>query len=198
MKLEEKDYQLIYENLKNNSIGKEKICSSNFAVKKIALTVALTTFISVFTTACSVSLKDKLFNSKDTSSVVEVYEPTKYSRVEISSYNQLRSRNLLVDNGFTDYKIEGDYRDYNYTAEQFSTIKDLDDTYLYGFYMVVTEKTFSNILNALGYKDLNDFLVKNKYVDSENKPSKQKWYSENTKQIEQIMVEEMGEKSWKK
>ena len=66
-------------------------------------------------------------------------------------------------------------------------IEELDETYLYASYIATTKETFMNILTSLGYENLEDFLIKNEYVDENGKGSIYVWCIKNMEEMSLIM-----------
>lgn len=113
-----------------------------------------------------------------------------YKDHEIGAYERLRAKDLLEDCGFTDYSMEGSKRHYNYSAEDFRSVEELDETYLYALYVICDEETFETVLVALGYENLADFLTRMNYVDDEGNPSLLVWSITDMELISGIMVME--------
>lgn len=185
--MNDEQYKVIYENLKRNSIGEEKVSTYKPTKRKVKLLVALTTLLIMFLTSCNMSNK---VQPKETQ--MEVYTSDTFSSLDISLYQRSRVINLMASYGYTDYTNINNYREYKYTVEDYQKMEELDETYLYGFYMVTTTKTFNTVLNSLGYKDLNDYLIRNNYVNKDNKPDTNKWYVETQKAIDEMMKEKKG------
>ena len=116
------------------------------------------------------------------------FEYNGYSLSDIQAYETIRFYNLMRKNGLTDYTQIGFSMDYNYTAEDYKKMKGLDETYLYTIYRKTHD--LDEFLEALGYSSLDEYLLKNNYVDEYGKPSTTYWRIETAKDTSQQMLEE--------
>ena len=116
-----------------------------------------------------------------------------YKDTEIGTYERLRAKDLLEEYGFTDYSMDGTKRHYNYTVEDFRSIEELDETYVYALFVICDTETFNVVLEALGYEDLADYLIKRNYVDEEGNPDLIVWTVKNMEEMSEIMVEKSRE-----
>ena len=110
-----------------------------------------------------------------------------YSLNTIRTYERRRFYSLMRENNLTDYSMNGNKRDYNYTVEDYKKMNGLDETYLYAIYTNTND--IYDFLEALGYKDIPDFLTKNNYVNEYGKPSVLQWRIETAKDTSQQMLE---------
>ena len=159
----------------------------------IALACVLVVFISlqlavILTVNVLMAIDDKI--EKPTIKPVEhlELEYNGYSLSDIQAYETIRFYNLMRKNGLTDYTQIGFSMDYNYTAEDYKKMKGLDETYLYTIYRKTHD--LDEFLEALGYSSLDEYLLKNNYVDEYGKPSTTYWRIETAKEISQMMLEE--------
>lgn len=204
--MKEDKYKQMYKKLKESSIGKHKKCRANRFKQHVTLKVALSTILATLCATCIVGCKNnnnhynKNNNSNHTTYVTE-YNNTNsysvsnntYSPSEISRYQKLRVNELMTNYDMTDYTKDPDNnrrRIYNYTSDDYKKIKELDETYIYGFYLLADTNTVDNVCDALGYSNLYSYLTVNNYVDGQGEPDVEKWYDANTITINNIMIEQ--------
>ena len=137
---------------------------------------------SVSLSACSF-IRCKAFEDakrmlEETDDFEQFVEEKNINLTEIGRVQKVRAAALLEKNGLTEFTVKRIKRHYNYTAEDYRKMEGLDESYLSGFYKLCDEESFAVILKALEYKDLDDFLVKNGYVDESGNPDHQKWYEQ--------------------
>ena len=127
---------------------------------------------------------------QDEKGTVNNLESYGYSIANITDYGKLIVKGMLKDNGFTDYYTnEENERHYNYTAEDYKSMPNFDERYLYSLYLVVDDYTIDEFTKSLGYEDLEDYLIKNDYVDEEGNPSTYNWYNVYLYNMAKIMNE---------
>ncbi len=154
----------MYKNTLNNSIGRDKKVHDSRIHRRVALGVSFLTLLLTFSASsligCSKNFKNDLNNGGET--IAEESEKYYgYSITEISLYEQSRLKKLLEEYNLTDYTQNGiERRNYNYTADDYKKIKELDETYLGGAYALFNKKSLDELCKALGYADFNDFLEK--------------------------------------
>lgn len=204
--MKEQTYQKMYEQLKKSSIGNHKRCRAKRFKQRVTLKVALSTILATLCATCIVGCKNnnnhynKNNNSNHTTYVTE-YNNTNnysvsnntYSPSETSRYQKLRVNELMTNYDMTDYTKDPDNnrrRIYNYSSDDYKKITELDDTYIYGFYLLADTNTVDNVCDALGYSNLYTYLTVNNYVDDKGSPSVDKWYDANTIVIQSIMSEQ--------
>lgn len=207
--MKEDKYKEMYEKLKKSSIGKDKKCQANRFKQRVTLKIALSTILASLCTVCLAGCKnnDNYYNnsnnSNSTTYVTEntnqentndySYSSNTYSPSEISRYQRLRVNELMTNYNMTDYTKDPENnrrRIYNYTSDDYKQIKELDETYIYGFYLLADTNTVDNVCNALGYSNLYTYLTVNNYVDEAGQPDVEKWYDANTITINNIMIEQ--------
>ncbi len=209
--MKEQTYQEMYENLKKSSIGRHKRCKAKRFKQRVTLKVAISTILATLCATCLIGCKNnnnhysKNNNYNNTTYVTEYtntnfeapnnYSPSSnsYSPSEISRYQTLRVNELMTSYNMTDYQKDPDNnrkRIYNYTSEDYKQMKELDETYIYGYYLLADSKTVDNVCDALGYSNLYTYLTVNSYVDSQGSPSVEKWYDANTIVMQNIMLEQ--------
>ena len=72
---------------------------------------------------------------QDEKGTVNNLESYGYSIANITDYGKLIVKGMLKDNGFTDYYTnEENERHYNYTAEDYKSMPNFDERYLYSLY----------------------------------------------------------------
>jgi len=185
-----------YQKILQNSVGREKRSKfklySQKVILKVALSVLTLTLVAYGLAGCkSYQPNIDSNNNKPTYSTEETKDDDKYngfSILEIITYRKLRTETLLYHSDCNEYVLNGNKRSYNYKAEDFQKIEGLDETYLYGFYSLTDDSTFTEILKALGYSTLDEFLIQNKFVNRDNgKPDINMWIEFDLIQISEIM-----------
>lgn len=198
--MDPKDLQKIYDRTLENSVGNTKKCRYKKTFKYVIMKVALITLLMTFVASCMVGcFNDYKAKNTNFAQSVETFDENEslngFSTYQISTYQNLRLYDLLEAYDFTDYTVDGSKKDYHYTAEQYSQIKELDETYLYAFYTQTTPSTLTAVCKALGYENLEDFLLDNGYVDEDGKPNINVWYKKNKVEMSKIMKKAKDELS---
>lgn len=202
------NYKKIYENMKNNSVGSEKRCNNKKIKKRVKLNITLATIVGTIIISGVVGLNakskkdfltyDEYKQTEDYKEYQKKYGTYGYSNKEIINYEIARSINLLEENNMTDYEQKAyGIKQYNYTVEDYKKIDKLDESYLFGFYRATNQSTFSEILITLGYSSLDDFLLKNNYVDENGNPSVNEWMTYELNSTAKIMYESEENKKTK-
>lgn len=140
-------------------------------------------------TGCSVVKVERPETTEEKQEVTYANTYNGYKDYQIGTYERLRAMDLLEAYGLTDYSMDGRKRHYPYTVEEFRAVTELDETYLYALYILCDRDTFMVVLEALGYEDLEDFLIRMNYVDDEGEPSLFVWAVADMELISEIMVE---------
>lgn len=205
----------LFKKLVDNSVGNEKKCQNNRIIKKVILNLSLDALIMAFAvtslTGCGDAIRKESPKITDTSKddysysamtpsfkeefdeMIEKDNFNGYTTYEIRTYETLRAKEILNNNDLTEYGSfiteNGFKRKYNYKAEDYEKISELDETYLYGMYMVTHQETLNEILKSLGYENLDDFLLKNNYTDVNGNPSIKVWQSMDLVQMSEIMAQ---------
>lgn len=187
--MEQDKLKRIYERAVANSVGKDKKCEYKKTIKNAIVKTATVTLILTLIASGLVGCEGKYKIDSDGELKITSTE-NQFSTYEIACYQDSRVYNLLADYNFTNYEVVGTKRNYHYTAENYKKIKELDESYLYGFYVITTHETTNEVCKALGYQDLKDFLISNNYVDKNNNPDISVWYKQNKEKIIKIMEEE--------
>lgn len=193
----------IYENLVLNSIGREKKVKKMFNLKKVTLKVSLpillSTIMSISLSGCNSNKSVKTKSSKtsqtetisssntkelDINLIMEnysqIYENYGITAIDINTYERQRLFQLLKKYKMNNYTMVNGKRDYHYKISDYAKIKELDDNYLYTFHYIATYDSLLKMVNSMGYDNLNDYLIKNKYVDSNGKASLKIWGASNS------------------
>lgn len=117
-----------------------------------------------------------------------------FTTYQISTYQTLRLYDLLEANNLTEYEPEQlTRRNYKYTADDYKKVAELDESYLYAFYTETTLETLTEVCQALGYDDIEDFLIRKGYVDKDGNPDVSVWYKYNKKEIAAIMKDKLDD-----
>lgn len=168
----------VFENIVNNSIGNEKKCKKKFRVKEITTKISLP-IILAFTVATS--LTGCFFKSVPSkvdlavSEVGKISDKYPFNLGDIRMYEKVRLYDLLDEKGVTNFSEKYAFRDYGCSAEDYRKIPELDDSYLYAMYSTSSEEDANTLAQALGYSSLDDYLIKNGFVDESGKPSIKYW-----------------------
>lgn len=138
---------------KNNSIGnnkKEKIIKKTKEITKKTFAILMLSTITLSTCACSTMESDYI----------------NYREVDVYRQNQtLILEHTMEENGMEYYQA-------NNTTNEYMKIQDIlneDDIIIY--YDKLGEEECNKILVVLGYENLNDYLIKNGYIDEKGQPS---------------------------
>lgn len=138
----------IYKDSMKNSIGKDKKGKISKKIKKIA--------VASFAVLISIASGVSLCSCTDPSAVN--YINVTYSHDAASIYEK--------------YNMD---KYGSYTVEDYSKMPDINDDNLIGFYEFKGKEECNKIAQALGYDDLNDYLVKHDYVTADGRPSVSAW-----------------------
>ncbi len=187
-------HETIYQKTLNNSIGPNKKTLYYKIHRRVALSVSLLTLLLTFSTSSLIGCAKSEDSSKDSKYVDKYYG---YSVYSIYLYENSRAIALMEKYNLTNYTQNTqngiERRNYNYTADDYKKIKELNETYIHGVYNICILDNVNEVCKALGYADFNDFLVKNSYVNSKGEPSIDAWAEADLKQISEIMKNESGE-----
>lgn len=187
----------IYKKTLNNSVGREKKCFYAKNIKKTVNKIALQTLILVFIASSLMGCTAQLAKNNDLNNT-NLNESENYTTVvefehgayEITMYQVNRVYDLLNSYNLNNFSYNGNKKHYNCSSEDFMKIEELDESYLYGFYLVSDRETLNEVCKVLGYEDIKDYLVKNNYVDKDNNPDVNVWYEYNKANIDKIMSQE--------
>lgn len=183
-----KDAKEIFEDLKNNSIGKEGIRLINIKSKGVRIAGTILSLMLIFSTMCSCvkqqnNIFDEPVNVESNISNRTYYYNYDDNVVEELLYNEtFRVREVLVfsneDISLKDNKICN-------TVEEYKAAEALKDTDLIGFYEMVNkdEVETEKVIQALGYKNWDDYLISNNYIDKEGKPNKYVWLNDESQRL---------------
>ena len=182
----------LFNKIKENSIGSNKKSSNKFTKKSISkniITTLMTVFIATSIVGCA---KTDDVNSLMTE--IEYYavdEQYGYSETELKKYAMERLDAILEEHNLNDYTKDQDkLRDYNHTADEYSMINGLDDTYVYTFYSISNDRSVEEFVKGLGYTDFNDYLTKHNYLKEDGNINLRKWHQEHIINLAKIKSEE--------
>lgn len=200
--MSEEQLKEIYEKAKNNSVGRDKVASAvrykTQAVLKKSMAVVLAVFLAMGCVGCGITHnatpKDNDTYIEDVDDSYMKDDESGYSSAEVSIFEKLRAMDLLDDNNMDNYDADGAHRDYHYVASDYADVEGLDESYLYGFYVLAGEEDANEMAMALGYKSLDDFMIQNGYIDVNGNPSISKWSDADLINMREIMVSEYGAK----
>ncbi len=191
----------IYENAKRNSVGRDKVANAfrykTQAVLKKSMALVLTLFLAMACVGCGISNNSNLEEKR--TAIEQEYafledDESGYSAAEVGVYEKLRVMDLLDDNNMDDYDAVGNKRDYHYSAIDYASVEGLDDSYLYGFYILSGADDANEMAIALGYASLDDYMIQHSYIDEDGKPSKAEWVKADIANMRELMVSEYGAK----
>lgn len=193
--MDKKVYENIYNVLEKNSIGNEKKCPNNRKKKKVILKISLGMLTGLLIVVGIIGSSLIKLNNNYYEQIQQIedvdnndVERYGYSIINIQEYGKLITKNMLKEYGFDNYTINDDnYRHYNYTSDDYKKIINFDERYLYSLYLVVDDYTINEFTKSLGYKDLDDYLIKNNYIDDEGKASTYKWLIDYLREMAKIM-----------
>lgn len=193
------NHEKIYEKTKNNSIGPDKKAPAKRTKKSIATTISISLLIMTLAASglahyLGVSTKKTTIDNQPTIEIEYKNEYNGYKTREITTFARLRAIDFLKEHGITEYVTIEDRRDYKYSAEDYKKISELDESYLSALYTLTTPETFNEFLKALGYTNLDDFLISNNYLDSKGKASTRTWRIFDLEKISTIMKNMTEEK----
>ena len=191
----------IYEQLKNNSIGTEKVSKYN---KRNAGTILKSTILSLTALLCmagAVGCKNEVNNNTKSSDVLvqetDDYVPSivrrhNYKNSDIILYEEVRVNHLMESYNLTDYYSLGDgiKRTYNYSKDVYEKMNDLDETYISGFYYLCDMSTVNTVCNALGYKDLKAYIVEKGFVNDNGEANISGWLWDELDSMSDVMYQE--------
>lgn len=168
-------YQEIYENLKKNSIGTNKRSSNKRNIKKAILNASMASILVTFLSGCSIGLQNSNSNNYTNDKIVEESNFYGYEKGFLKQTEKLDASSLMKNHNLTEFDLIEGKRQYSYSKEEYNNIYALTDSYLYGFYLLTTEDTFSIILSSRGYDSFDDFLIKNGYINSKGEANREMW-----------------------
>lgn len=191
--MKKEEAEAIYNNAKNNSIGKEKKSSAQRFKRNVILSIATAALVTVLASAGFLAMHNHEEELTDSPDRIEyVTEVDGYDMSDLSIYQNLRVYDLLDNYGFTDYDGSGYNRTYNYTEEDFQRLKGINENYLYGFYCATSEQNFKDVLSVFGYDSLDSYLIDRNYVDKQGNPSIDAWNDATMQEMANILKSEKG------
>ena len=186
----DKKSEKILKNLKENSVGKEiKSKLKNLNYKIVVSTLALS---MGFSTLCSCTKAVKLEKINNNEKVEQKIEKKKYtfdsSDAETFIYEEARKLGMKFT--MNDLNIYSSSK-MDYTIDDYKKVEDISGKDVIGFYFLSSRDKLETekFIKAVGYDNWDDFLIKNNYVDENNKPSYGVWLNEEYQRIYDKYVE---------
>lgn len=180
------DSKKILTNMEKNSIGNEKKTKLSGIKRKTALVTSIVSLTLVFSTICG-CIKDNNYNNNNMNNY-NVIETTRnydydYNEIVVNDLMKEISSDVRFKMVLSDVDMSENYE--NNTVEDYKKVMDLEKEDLIGFYYLTSMSDIETekVIQALGYEDWNDFLIKNNYVDQENKPNKAVWRNDEKQRI---------------
>lgn len=176
-----------YLKLKNNSIGSNKRSNGKrriiFGDLKKSTKLMYTVFKFACITSCSIISEpmDKVSAFTDSKG-----EYNGYSYSDIAHFETNRVYELMDNYELDEYSLEDGKRVYNYDSKVYKKIPQIDDSYLYGFYLISDTNTMNQISISFGYKDFED------YIHSNGFKSEEEWIENSLNDISIIMQNKKG------
>ena len=189
----EKDYKNIFEKMKAKSIGTNKRVKNKKIKIKARLKKPLAGLMAVIALASVIgcgALKQHDPGKRNQTSYSWKSDDTwsGYTYNQINAFEEERLDKVLNSYNMTDYTKDGYKRSYNYTAKDYMKVTELDETYIHGFYHMTDSYTVEQFCISQGYQNLNDYLVKSGYTDSEGKEDINKWIADDLEQMGKMMA----------
>lgn len=196
-------YKENYERMKQNSIGSDKKCQDKR--KKVILNSSIAAIILTFTLTCFAGVN--MINNKIQNKIDELKEYQSetqitaisdseyilgYKVLYLKMYAKSCANNLLLEHNFKALETKNGRRTYNYIAEDYRKIEELNEEYIYGFYNLTDKQTLEEVCIALGYEGFKDYLIKNNYVTEDGKEDIINWEKDNLNSIANYMIELKG------
>lgn len=183
---------ILFEKMKVNSIGNDKISEYKPIKKQIKFKFAKIAIITMLSMTCLTGCGNMISQDRNVTEQTIESNYNGYSLYDIHVFENYRLNTLLNNYNLTEYEENNRVRSYSYTVEDYKQISELDDSYLYAFYNMCDTQTVTTVCNALGYQDLNDYLIKNNYITKSGNPDTYEWSEANSENISNIMLEELS------
>lgn len=159
----------IYNKLREESIGNTKRCNYK---SKGKIQILKRAFLSITALLCCAGAVGCNKINEQPKSIVESesqsfessdLECNGYQYSRILTFSKIRSKELLDNNGLTEYYFDTDSLTsiYSYTATDYEKIDGLDESYIFGFYNLSDHNTVDEVCKALGYEGFYDYLNTN-------------------------------------
>ncbi|MBR3049211.1 MAG: hypothetical protein IKG58_01455 [Bacilli bacterium] len=199
--MDKEKYQEIFDQAKKNSIGSEKQDPNKRITKKVKMMVTIPVLIGTLTAAgvlgvgCAMPVKNPIAQEKVTEDFRDMsYRDYGYSNIDIDSYAKIRALEKLSEAGFTADSKEGFKYHIDATAEDFKRLGELDSDHVYSLEEALDEETMDKVLESMGYEDIDDYLVKNNFVDSKGEAYRVKWFYDHMNNMADEMHEQEASK----
>ncbi len=112
-----------------------------------------------------------------------------YDTIVIDFYAKNKVGGLMHENGYVEYEKNEGKQCYKYTANDYRKIEELNESHIYGFYILADEQTTDEVCKALGYRDLADYLKQAGYADKHGLPDIIRWKNAERARIAKYMKE---------
>ena len=183
----------MYKNALNNSIGNDKKVKKNFKKKFFAkLPIAMITgvLIAMSVTGCGLIDKQVQQNNPIYEDYMNITEDYGVTTMEVNNYQGERLYKLLDGSVIDKYEARGRTRDYYATAEDYARVNGLDETYLGTMYYTSSKEDANEMAKALGYASLDEYLIKNGFIDSNGDADYRLWSAANSINMAKMMTSE--------
>ncbi|MBR6690863.1 MAG: hypothetical protein IKL65_05980 [Bacilli bacterium] len=181
----------LLEKIKKNSIGENKRDKYITTTKKISKALISTLFAVVFSVSMiACSNVNKNFDYESVESSFQEYNQNK--EIDMSLVDQYliayRSRvyEYIVSSGIDNESI----REGTTTIEDYKAVLDLSEDDLVFYYNLLGKQECEKVVQALGYKNWNDFLTRNNHLNELGNPEFKEWTNSEYREITKIMREE--------
>ena len=165
----------LIDNVKNNSIcsNKEKFTVRKKTIKKSLFMLSMAVIITLTATACVGQKSNSVNQNTNSTNSISISETSdQIPDVDLDFDLYIASINKRVDQYL--YINNMDYTNREYTVEEYKSMKYLSEDDLIGYYNILGVKESEKVVQALGYKDWNDYLISNGYI-KDGQPSFDEW-----------------------
>ena len=180
--MNEEDYLKIYEKCKNNSVGEDKKIKKNKTTITTNLKKTVATFIAILSMSSLIGCGINKNNSSiEPSTMYWTIDETwnGYTYDQISKYEKSRIYNKIGIDNVQNIDM--------YTTNDFINI-GFNESYLLGFYLYFDENIVTEFCKSIGYENLNDYLIKNNYMDKDNNPVVDMWVADALENSSELML----------
>lgn len=178
------EYNELLAKIKENSIGVEKISEYKPIKKKIdvkTLMLLLSLVISISLTGCKLDIKNNNINEN------QIVVESSYDDLNISGFKAMEMS--IADNHLLFAQIK--YKDENGNIisndkEVYKRLEGLDESKLFGFYLLLGEKESEKILPIYGYNTWDEYLMKNGFINDKGETDLKMWEESHYKAQEEV------------
>ena len=201
-----KDYEDIYNRLKENSIGSDKICEDKRYKRQCKLNKTIALLMCTLATCAVVRSYSKsinmtpvnIHNEATVQIETDTYKPVyfieyDYDIYEMTIIEMKRLDSLLEKSGLTEYTRDGKLRNYNYTVADYQKIEGLDESYISAFSCVANEKSLNEFLKVFGYENIESYVRSKGFVDNKGNVDITSWEINCLNELGQQLAKEAGE-----